>query len=92
MTFKIVGLNINGPYTLKIVTTIAVKIKHFLDTCSETVLFLLQEDQKIERLNKRANDLERAKSACRVLSDILTYSAGEPLSTHEADLVQVLFC
>lgn len=49
------------------------------------------EDQKIERLNKRANDLEKAKSACRVLSDILTYSAGEPLSTHEADLVQELF-
>uniref|UniRef100_F1L1I9 ADP-ribosylation factor-binding protein GGA1 n=1 Tax=Ascaris suum TaxID=6253 RepID=F1L1I9_ASCSU len=49
------------------------------------------EEQKMERLHKRIDDVEKAKNNCRVLNEILAYCNTEPMSERESELAAELY-
>ncbi|VDM47139.1 unnamed protein product [Toxocara canis] len=49
------------------------------------------EEQKMERLHKRVDDVEKAKNNCRVLNEILAYCNTEPMSERENELAAELY-
>uniref|UniRef100_A0A914ZKB6 ADP-ribosylation factor-binding protein GGA1 n=1 Tax=Parascaris univalens TaxID=6257 RepID=A0A914ZKB6_PARUN len=49
------------------------------------------EEQKMERLHKRIDDVEKANNNCRVLNEILAYCNTEPMSEREGELAAELY-
>ncbi|VDK42332.1 unnamed protein product [Anisakis simplex] len=49
------------------------------------------EEQKMERLHKRVDDVEKAKNNCQVLNEILTFCNTHPMTERESDLASELY-